>query len=87
MLLLPPGEGKPEVNAQVGAFQLWFPIILFFLLLPITVESLIWLNVAVVGVILRLSCCIVIIAFRDVGMVLLLTGGGTPGEISNIPIV
>ena len=87
MLLLPPGEEKPEVNAQVGAFHLWFPIIFFFLLLLIAVESLVWLNVAVVSVILGLSCCIVIIAFRDVGVFFLLTGGGIPGESSNIPIV
>ena len=87
MIFLPPGEEKPEVNAQVGAFHLWFPIILFFLLFIIAVELLVWLNVAVVGVILGLSCCIVIIDFRDVGMFFLLIGGGIPGESSNIPIV
>ena len=86
MILLPPGEEKPEVNAQVSASHLWFPIISFLLLLPISVESLTWMNVAVASVILGLSCCIVIISFRDVGMFFLYAGGVTPGESINIPI-
>ena len=54
--------------------------------MPISVEYLIGMNSVIFGVILGLSCCIVIISFRDVGMFFLYAGGVTPGESINIPI-